>query len=341
MPDMDGFEFARRVRERSELRNTSLVMISSAHRADDARRCRELGIMRYLTKPIVQSELLNAVLAISRHTKEEKRPADEDAARAWRNGRHLKVLLAEDGLINQKVAVDLLRLHGHEVIVANNGREAVAALERDSFDVVLMDVQMPVMDGLEATAAIRERERKGRERTPIIAMTAAAMKGDREKCLAAGMDNYIAKPIDASDLLQALGDLDGAGRATADADEPPAISESLVHQDILDLETARQRVPGGDSALRELAQMMQDEAPRMIAQIRDAIAARDAARVRHSADRLRGSAEWFAAHRVIESATQLENLGQEGAFEAADRVFAELQRHVAELHAALVQITVE
>jgi CheY-like chemotaxis protein len=153
-----------------------------------------------------------ATFAIPSQSKEEQ-PESQDDSPALKNAQHLKVLLAEDGLVNQKVAVDLLRLYGHEVVVANDGQEAVAAVEKDTFDVVLMDVRMPVMDGLEATAAIREREQTGRKRTPIIAMTAAAMKGDREKCLAAGMDSYIAKPIDAAELLQALAELDDGGNA--------------------------------------------------------------------------------------------------------------------------------
>jgi CheY-like chemotaxis protein len=270
--------------------------------------------------------------------------------------RQLKVLLAEDGLINQKVAVDLLRMHGHQVVVANDGREAVEAVEKDAFDVVLMDVQMPVMDGLEATRVIRRREQNGGCHTPIFAMTAAAMKGDRERCLAAGMDGYIAKPIDASGLLGILAGVDpkpsgdgGAANKTPTDVRPdqPGLSASPVGvisacgDDVIDLETARKRVPGGDHALKELAQMMLDESPKMIEQIRGAIVAQDAERVKLGAHKLRGSAEWFAARPVIESASRLETLGRDGCFDQADQVLDELERRLSLLKSALTGLAAE
>ncbi|MFV1967690.1 MAG: response regulator, partial [Pirellulaceae bacterium] len=182
MPEMDGFELAEQIRDEASFDHPKMIMISSAGRSGDMERCRQVGIGRYLMKPIIQSELLNAMLETSGAVV----AGESDGQTAA--GLRLRVLLAEDGLINQRVAIGLLQQHGHDVVVANNGKEAVKTFEEGSFDVVLMDVQMPEMDGYEATAAIRGKEKGSSRHTPIIAMTAAAMKGDRERCLEAGMD---------------------------------------------------------------------------------------------------------------------------------------------------------
>jgi CheY-like chemotaxis protein len=204
MPGVDGLELARQIRMDPRLSDCALIMISSAAEPGDAERRRELGVARCLTKPVVQSDLLDAVVEVM-----GARTVDLVLARtpsmtpsATRPG--LRILLAEDGAVNQRVAVGLLRNQGHSVVVANDGEEAVAALDQQPFDVVLMDVQMPKMDGLEATQAIRRKEQSSGRRTPIIAMTASAMKGDRERCLEAGMDSYVSKPIDLRQLNEAL-----------------------------------------------------------------------------------------------------------------------------------------
>jgi len=347
MPGMDGFEFARRVGANPALHESRLVMVSSASRPGDAARCRELDILRYMTKPVVQSELLNTILEIS-----GKGMHEEAISAAMRetpdDGPRLKVLLAEDGLINQRVAVDLLRLRGHQVVVANDGKEAVSAMEEDSFDVVLMDVQMPVLDGIEATCIIRKRERSTSRRTPIIAMTAAAMKGDREECLEAGMDAYISKPIDAAELFEVLREIPGTATGPPVGLAPrqthaaccatlPA-PEQLTDSQVMDLTAARERVPGGDHALRELARLMLDESPRMIEQIRDGIDARDARRVQCAAHKLRGSAQWFSAQTVVESAAKLERLGDTGRLDQAGQALSELEERLSHLKSALSEI---
>jgi PAS domain S-box-containing protein len=199
MPEMDGFTLAARIQQMPKLANTIRVMLTSAGQPEDMARCRELGIEAYLIKPIKQSDLLTTLLRVldaARHHTPEV--STTTAARS------LRVLLAEDNLVNQKLGLRLLEKHGHTVVVVGDGNEALAALAREPFDVVLMDVQMPHMDGLEATAAIRQRERETGQHMPIIAMTAHAMKGDRERFLEAGMDDYIAKPIQIKDLLTAI-----------------------------------------------------------------------------------------------------------------------------------------
>ena len=204
MPSMDGLELAGRIRQRADAADHVVMMLSSLDHAADAARCRELGISATLMKPIKQSDLLDAImnlLGTGRDPQAAVAPAPPEAP-ASRPG--LTILVAEDNAVNQRLAARLLEKHGHTAVVAGDGREAVAAAEATRFDLILMDVQMPEMDGYEATAAIRAREAQTGTHTPIIAMTAHAMKGDRERCLDAGMDGYITKPLQLSELLAAI-----------------------------------------------------------------------------------------------------------------------------------------
>jgi CheY-like chemotaxis protein len=195
MPDMDGFTLAERITQTPALAGVTIMMLSSVDLPGDTSRCRALGIATYLTKPIKQSELLDALLNVMGHT--AAAVLDKVPARAPipAPGRRLRVLVAEDNAVNQRLAMRLLEKRGHYVVVRGNGRDAVAVMKDESFDLVLMDIQMPEMDGFEATAAIRAQERQSGVHVPIIAMTAHAMKGDEERCLVAGMDGYLAKPI--------------------------------------------------------------------------------------------------------------------------------------------------
>ncbi len=204
MPEMDGFELARQVKLDAELGSTVIMMLTSGDRPGDIARCEQLGVAAYLLKPIHQSELLESILMALGAASSQKGAAQDVVAEELPPLRPLRILLAEDSLVNQKLAVGLLAKHGHTVIVANDGQEALAALATHEVDLVLMDVQMPGMDGFEATAAIRAKEKRSRKHVPIIAMTAHAMKGDRERCLEAGMDDYVAKPISAKHLLATI-----------------------------------------------------------------------------------------------------------------------------------------
>jgi signal transduction histidine kinase/CheY-like chemotaxis protein len=199
MPKMDGFQLFERLKENSQHRDVPFILLTSAARPGDMTRCREMGIASHLIKPVKQSMLLDAIMTTVAgpefiESPDAKKPEPASVAA---DTRALHVLLAEDNLTNQKFAVRVIEKAGHTVVVANNGREAVEACEKGAYDVVLMDVHMPEMDGFEATAKIREREQdsKTTRKTPIIAMTAKAMKGDREQCLDAGMDGYVSKPV--------------------------------------------------------------------------------------------------------------------------------------------------
>jgi CheY-like chemotaxis protein len=222
MPEMDGFELAARIKRTPELAGATIMMLSSADLTGEAARCRELGVAAFLTKPIRQSELLNAILlALGSSATTEPSDAGPEAP-AERGCRGLRVLLAEDNPINKRLALRLLEKRGHSVTIATNGREALAAWAAERFDLILMDVQMPEMDGFEATAAIRARERRNGGHIPIIAMTAHALKGDEERCLAAGMDGYVAKPIQATALFAVIASV--AGSAVPVDAYPPAVA---------------------------------------------------------------------------------------------------------------------
>ena len=204
MPQMDGFTLAEQIQRDPELVGATIMMLASAGHLGDAARCRELGISAYLVKPIRQAELLDAICHVLRKAPQEMavRLTTRHTLREAKN-RSL-VLLAEDNAVNQTLAARLLEKRGYAVSVVGDGRAAIAALEKDSFDIVLMDVQMPHMDGFEATAAIRAKEKLTGGHIPIIAMTAHALKGDEERCLSAGMDGYVSKPIRTGELFAAI-----------------------------------------------------------------------------------------------------------------------------------------
>ncbi len=200
---MDGFELAEQIRRYPESGATKVIVLSSAGERGDAARCKELGIAGYLTRPAKDSELLACILTILAAPAPDDKPPFLVTRHSLREAPR-RILLAEDSIVNQRLTVRLLEKQGHSVVVANNGREAIEAVERQAFDVVLMDVQMPVMNGFEATSVIRAKEEANGERVRIIAITAHALKGDRERCLAAGMDGYISKPIQPHELYLAV-----------------------------------------------------------------------------------------------------------------------------------------
>ena len=252
MPDMDGFALAEEIKKDPELAGATLMMLTSSGRPGDGARCRELGIAAYMVKPIRQSELLEAILAaLDKPSRKADRPHVITRHSLRETREKLHILLAEDNLVNQKLAVRLIEKRGHTLVVASNGREALAALESESFDVVLMDVQMPEMNGFEATAAIRDREKETGKHLPIIAMTANAMVGDRERCLAAGMDGYISKPIRIEELFEVIESLGSTAVAAK-----PGMSHRDASMSVLDSAAALARVEGDKDTLVEIDQSL-------------------------------------------------------------------------------------
>jgi CheY-like chemotaxis protein len=210
MPGTDGFGLIEKIRENKELSAPTIVMLTSAGHRGDVARCQELQVAAYLLKPIRESDLHEAVsrvLGEGEVTRPAKPIEGPEAAIVERAGVALNILVAEDNRINQRVAMRMLEKRGHKTTLAENGREVLALLESQTFDLILMDVQMPIMSGVEATVEIRKQEQKSGLHVPIYAMTANAMKGDRERYLSIGMDGYLTKPIRPVALDQLLSEI--------------------------------------------------------------------------------------------------------------------------------------
>jgi two-component system sensor histidine kinase/response regulator len=332
MPGQDGFKVAEQIAARPELAGATIMMLSSSGHHGETSRCRALGVAAYLTKPIQASDLHAAICRVLKHPSTalpgtvSTRPSSAPA------GRSLRILLAEDNVVNQQVAVGLLTNRGHGVTVANNGAEAVAAFVSGAFDIVLMDVQMPEMSGLEATAAIRERERGTGGHICIVAMTAHAMKGDRERCLAAGMDRYVSKPID-PDLLYATVENDDAPIGSSSAPVGSALSAAPI-----DRESLLVRVGQDEELLNQVIQLFLTDSPKRLAAIKAAVEAGDCERIRTTAHALKGSAGNLSALGMSEAASTLERIGAEGRLIAADAAWHNLSTEADKAIAALRQL---
>jgi len=325
MPEMDGFSLAEQIRQDRDLAGAIIMMLTSGDRFGDVARCRELGITTHLMKPVKQSDLFDAIAEAVGvvETEESQPPGEEDAKRAIPTG--LRVLLAEDSLVNQKLAVGLLSKRGNTVVVANNGREAVETLSGESFDLVLMDVQMPEMDGLEAAAAIRRVEKTTGGHIPIVAMTAHALKGDRQRCLDAGMDDYISKPVRADEMFATIARALGQTSEAESSDGPPP------ETDRPDWDVALRTTGGDRELLKEVIRAYQEESPRCLSQLRSAAAGGDADAVRRAAHILKGSMRYFGARRAYDVAYEIEKMGIDGKLDGLKAPLAELESMLEEM----------
>jgi two-component system, sensor histidine kinase and response regulator len=332
MPMMDGFEVAREIQHDPRLSGSTIMMLSSAGQSADAARCRELGISLYLTKPIKQSDLLDAILTLLvNRPMNSTAPADTNRysqpARAF--NRRLRILVAEDNVVNQRLATRLLEKHGHTAVVANDGREALAALEREYFDLVLMDVQMPNLDGFEAMAQIRQNEQATGAHLPIVAMTAHTMKGDREACLDAGFDDYVSKPIHAEEFLRVI------ERSVARGESCPARS---CPDKICDATTTLANLENDEQLLREVAGLFVVDCPRLMTTVREAVAAGDAEQLHRAAHTLKGSIANFGAPAAYDAAVVLEKIAKSGTMDDAPRSLEHLEHVVDKLVDELSQL---
>jgi CheY-like chemotaxis protein len=279
------------------LAGSTLMMLSSADRRENIARCRDIGIKAYLKKPIKRLELQAAILSALGGSPAHESHVTNASCRSIAAGAcRLRVLLTEDNAVNQKLALRLLEKRGHSVVVAGNGREALETLSRDSFDIVLMDVQMPEMDGFEATQIIREGERTTGAHVPIIAMTAHAMKGDRERCLVEGMDGYISKPLRPSELFEAIESLVGVGRARIEEPAKPPFDEAIA------LET----VESDRQLLCEMIDAYFEECPQLTEALAAAIERGDAATVQRTAHTLKGMLATLGAAEASSLAKHIE-----------------------------------
>ena len=338
MPEMDGRSLVANLRGSGDsaglFRDLKIIVLTSGDPTTDADVWRDLAISARLLKPIKQVELLAAVEhALGVGSPHDFAAQSSDLARQAALLRPLEILLAEDGLTNQRFAVALLSKWGHHVTVAADGREAIAALDAKSFDLVLMDVQMPEVDGLDATREIRRREQATGRRTPIVAMTARAMAGDREQCLAAGMDGYLSKPIQQRELARVMSEL-----FVKRSDEP----DSRVGARPLDDASPERRESAGATrsavewirrfeAMRELhddfgelCDALQSEAPRLAALVAAATVSGDAPGLLRAAHALRGAVLNFGGDEVAELTSRIEASVHEGKLETASALAREL-----------------
>jgi PAS domain S-box-containing protein len=343
MPEMDGFELAQRIKHRPHLANATIMMLSSGQGVDAVRR-HDLGIAACLTKPIKQSDLLDTILTIlggaAAVTHETPTPPPESLPA---NRRCLHILLAEDNAVNQRLALKLLEKRGHTVVLAGNGKEALAAYAAEKFDLILLDVQMPEMDGFAATRAIREREARAcsapyrltaaSSHIPIVAMTAHAMKGDRERCLEAGMDSYISKPLSPPLLYEIIESVMAPGTEAKNV-----AVEAEAAEPAFDREALLARVEGDQELLKEIVGLFLAEAPELLQAVRESIERRDTASLERSAHALKGSVGNFGAKSAYEIALKMETRARAGDLSGAPETLAELEAKITRLENALAAL---
>jgi PAS domain S-box-containing protein len=328
MPGEDGFALIEQVRRDPALSDLTVILLTSSDQSEDAIRSEQLRVAERLMKPIKQSELFDAIVAALGISQPEPE-AGQAPTPATPTARPLRILLAEDSEVNQRLAIGLLERHGHRLTVASNGREACDELARGTFDVVLMDVQMPELDGLEATRLIRERERQAGGHVPIIAMTAHALKGDRERCIEAGMDEYVSKPIRERQLLAALQGVLGGQNAPLPAD--PAEELVAPDPDVIDWNEALAICAGDHALLRDIVGAFLEEHPRRLDEIRRAIDTADFELLNRAAHTIKGSMRYFSASAVFDRAFALEQLGASRTLDGAEELLGLLKQELARL----------
>jgi len=363
MPDMDGFGLVETIRAEPGLDGTVIMMLTSGDRPDDVARCERLGVAAYLLKPVKQSELFDAIQMVLGGIRAEHEEAQRLTTQCPPKAGPLRVLVAEDSLVGQKLILGLLERRGDRVVLAQNGREALAKAQEESFDLILMDVQMPEMDGLEAAAAIRAREKRSGGHVPIVAMTAHAMEGDRQRCLEAGMDEYLAKPLRAERLFETIDRLAeqfglaeaAAARAQARASAPPGQAESSQSaaitresaslgawagggsdelpsgEGVVDWDEALRVVRGDRGLLRNVVASFLNEGPMLLAALSRHAQTEQVQRVRQVAHTLKGSLRCVGAAAAAD-AEQVEMAARRGSL---DEVRGALEVLEADVQAAV------
>ncbi|MCC9599062.1 PAS domain-containing protein [Stieleria sp. JC731] len=328
MPEMSGYDLVQQIRQDASVAETPVIILTSAGRQGDHARNIELEIAERLLKPVKQSEIFDAIVRTLGVNGVEDEHAHAVADIADESLHGLRVLLAEDNVVNQKLAIGVLSRMQIEVTVVGDGQAAIDLLEQRSFDLVLMDVQMPVVDGLAATQRIREREQEtGRSRVPIIAMTAHAMKGDRDKCLEVGMDEYIPKPIRIGTLKEKLshvvdqfGRFDAVQQLNIPANEPEA--------DGYDLGQLRQLVNGSEELLQDLITAYTQESQSLLGQIQSAVDNQQVEQIHRLAHTLGGASRSVGASRAAEKANRLQVIDSDTSRDDLAELYSDLKAEV-------------
>jgi PAS domain S-box-containing protein len=336
MPQFDGFLLAEQILRDAELSLPVVMLLTSGDRPGDISRCEQLGAAGYVLKPVKQSDLFDAlssalgITAAAIHSGEAQLPGP-------RFSRPLAILLAEDSEVNQKLVRGLLARQGHVVTVANNGQEALDAVERHHFDLLLLDIQMPQMDGLQVASELRARERHAGGHLPVIAMTAHAMAGDRDTCLAAGMDAYVTKPIRARVLLDTIAELLGGNDAAAAPSPVPPAESGLAAG--VDWGVAKDAVHGDERLLGEVCRALLEESPRLLAAMRQAIETGDGEALRRAAHTIKSSAGYFGAQAAFDRAFQIESQSQHFDPRTAAEAVADLENQMEQILAEVARYT--
>ncbi len=334
MPEMDGFSLVERIKTTPTLARSTIMMLTSAGNHGDITRCRELGIAAYLLKPIKQSELLNAILQVYGEIDEDLEtafPEPELQEATSTTPGELKILLAEDNEINQQLVIRMMSKRGHRIEVAENGQIALEKLEEATYDLVLMDVQMPELGGLEATQIIRLREEQTDRHVPIIAMTAHAMKGDEERCIAAGMDAYVSKPINSKLLFDTMARLLSNNQKPKQADPLEAAPPPEPDPTILDLPDLMDRIEGDHEFLKILVDMFFDSYGQRLDAIRQALEQADPQAVQDTAHHFKGALGNLSAMAAYQAAQKVETAGRNQDLQEAKHQFQQLEKDVERL----------
>ncbi len=332
MPHVDGFMLARQIKRDQRLRSTPVVLLTSVGRAGDADRCRRLGVDAFLTKPVKHSDLLDTLttlFGVSTRGEHGRRGA-KTAARSPHHALH--ILVAEDNAVNRTLVTTLLKKRGHSIKAVENGREAVQAIQTTGarpFDIVVMDVQMPEMGGFEATQAIRAGERSTGQHLPIVALTAHAMQGDRARCLEAGMDGYLTKPIDVDELIATV---EGFGGQPSESAVEPTTQDSAAV--IFDERTALACAAGDRRLLKRIIALFRADRSTALRRISRAVAEEDGEALRMAAHALKGSIATVGGARGREAAAELEQMGRENQFFQAEPAYRRLSQEIALLDGA-------
>ena len=354
MPGMDGFQLVENLRSEPELEDVSIILLTSGGRHGDIARSKELDVSSYLIKPAKQSELLSAIMVSDRKL---DLPEHEDPTEATEENltmEPMKILMAEDGIANQKVALGLLAIWNHDVTVAVNGAEAVKAFSDENFDAILMDIQMPVLNGLEATQRIRELEVGSGRHIPIIAMTAHAMKGDRARCLEAGMDEYLSKPVRKRELHAALiqhavhpkqpdsasddpsaapttNRSDSVDKNTTTSDHDELGDDNSVELMTIDWSTAMANVADDPELFNAVKDAALEEIPGLMISLADALENAQRADAQRFAHTIKGAARVIAANKTMNFAQRIERAARDGNLKAAQDAMPPLQSAIDEL----------
>ena len=339
MPKMDGFMFVEELKKFPELARSVIMMLTSSDRPGASAHCTDLGIAATLLKPLKQSELRETIVKTlglaDRH--QATLTAGQSASKPS-IAQHLRVLMAEDNLINQRVATRFLNKLGHSVRVVDNGEKAIRALQEDEFDVVLMDIQMPVMDGFKATTAIRKQEELTGHHIPIIAMTAYAMSGDRERCLTAGMDDYVSKPINEASVAKACSLITKFNRSSVDVAVSNKIQEDaeiVPDQLVFDFPAALKRFEGDGEFVNEICGLILNSVPELISSLKSAVEQQDCESAGKAVHTIKGSVSNFCAEPTYHAAMRLEQICHEHQLNQLEAGCLDLVREVDRLMATL------